>query len=211
MTPLWSILVASITTRYPSPAGDLWAELQRQTEGKPVELLGLIDNFQRSVGEKRNMLLDMARGQYLSFLDDDDWIKPNFVEAILPRLAMDVDVVTWWQETQHIQQGYVEMCEYSLGFEYGTAKLCQSFGLWRGRPAHTNCWRSEIAKACRFPDKDCGEDVDFVRQACAIAKTEFRIPEVLTLYRFDSSKSTTKGDGWRMKALENLYGAKPNA
>ena len=91
--------------------------------------------------------------------------------------------------------------------EYKSGALNANLGMWQGRPAHTHCWKSSIAKQCKFPDKDCGEDVEWVAQACALAKTEFQIKRILTYYKFDSSKSETRGDGWRQKRLASVTNA----
>lgn len=199
-----SILIPTITTRYPQPAGRLIDELNAKAEGKPVEILGLLDNFIRSVGEKRNALLDMARGDYICFLDDDDDISDDYIHQILMGVESGADVIVWWQRTVHLGKNYEEMCDYDLDYEYKSGRMNKNFGLWQGKPPHTAAWKASIAKQCRFPDKDCGEDVDFAKQACILAKTQFKIPSVLTTYLFNSSKSETRGDGWRQRRLDGL-------
>ena len=210
MKPKWSILVCSIPTRYPFPAGRLWEDLQQQVSkyDSKVELIGLIDNFWRSVGEKRNSLVSMAGGEYISFIDDDDSVGPDYVERILGAIesGSDPDVITWWQRTIHVQKslhpaGYEELCDYSLDYEYTTMELCDDIGLWRGKPAHTHCWKASIAKKCKFPETDYGEDVAWVKQAHALASTEVKIPKVLTTYRFDAENSETRGKGCRANLI----------
>jgi len=39
-----------------------------------VEVIVELDNGERSIGAKRNALLDKAKGEYLAFIDDDDII-----------------------------------------------------------------------------------------------------------------------------------------
>ena len=68
---LWSILIAAIPERYHSVHGLLHSLLEQQSVARmqDVELLYLMDNRRRSVGEKRNALLQLAHGDYLSFID----------------------------------------------------------------------------------------------------------------------------------------------
>ena len=39
------------------------------------------------VSHARNMGLDHARGKYVVFIDDDDWIAPNYLESLLEKAA----------------------------------------------------------------------------------------------------------------------------
>ena len=36
-----------------------------------------------SVGEKRNKLINMAKGEYFSFIDDDDLVSEEYVDQVL--------------------------------------------------------------------------------------------------------------------------------
>ena len=42
-----------------------------------------------NIGAGRNMALDMARGKYLTFIDDDDWAEPDFLEFLVKLLEED--------------------------------------------------------------------------------------------------------------------------
>lgn len=88
--PLWSILMATHASRHQrfgllarslcSQAAD-WHQLA--PPGVPgVEIAGLYNHGGRPVGEYRQALLNAARGQWVSFVDDDDWVDPDFVDTI---------------------------------------------------------------------------------------------------------------------------------
>jgi glycosyltransferase involved in cell wall biosynthesis len=74
--PLLSILVPTVPSRVATmfPKA-IQAILGQITDHKEVELLGLFDNKARTTGAKRNALLDIARGEYVVFIDDDDWVE----------------------------------------------------------------------------------------------------------------------------------------
>lgn len=47
-----------------------------------------------SVGKSRNMAMDAARGEYIWFVDSDDYAEPDFLEVMLRKMkAADVDII----------------------------------------------------------------------------------------------------------------------
>lgn len=81
---LWSILMAAIPSRYHSAQPLLFSLLETQAVARmpDIELLFFMDNRRRCVGTKRNDLLRMARGEYVSFVDDDDQVAPDYVQKL---------------------------------------------------------------------------------------------------------------------------------
>lgn len=172
----WSILIASVPSRLRMMAR-LYDELMRQIkEYDDIEILVLVDNKMRSIGKKRNSLLGMASGEYMSFIDDDDTIAPNYVNSIYPKLQ-DVDVITFSQLVTDAY-GPEVLCTYSLRNEYAEGP-----GWWCGLPAHTMVWRTDIARRGVFPDNNV-EDYDWVQQVCNTnPDTETVIRDTLYFYR----------------------------
>ncbi len=65
--------------------------LPQMTEG--VEIVALHNNGERPVGEYRQELLHAARGDYVSFVDDDDLVAEDYVPEIVAALESKPDVV----------------------------------------------------------------------------------------------------------------------
>ena len=61
-----------------------------------VEIRILSDNKEMSVGEKRNKLIHMAKGEYFSFIDDADLVSEEYVDQVLRKIRKNPDVVTFW-------------------------------------------------------------------------------------------------------------------
>lgn len=213
---LWSILICAIPERYHSVQPLLYNLLERQgvARAADVELHYLMDNKRRPVGAKRNALLAMAQGEYVSFIDDDDDVAPDYVDrvhkAIVAGRRADppVDVICFHQRATLHPHNIVHECTYSLShwknrppeqrrqlapaFD-GNGQPIANALLWTGPPAHTMVWRREVVKDIAFPDQTFGEDVSWVDRACERAVSEFCLDGgPLYFYRFDETRTATR-------------------
>ncbi|HRB54711.1 MAG TPA: glycosyltransferase family A protein, partial [Bacteroidia bacterium] len=58
-----------------------------------VEILTDIDNGQKTIGQKRNELVEKSKGKYVAFIDDDDMVSPFYLKTVLPGCKQDADCV----------------------------------------------------------------------------------------------------------------------
>ena len=195
-----SILVLTTPRRRSNLFQSIIGNLEKQAEGLPVEIIGLYDNKKRTVGAKRNAALKMAQGEYTTFTDDDDVVAIDYVKSILDCIKANpgVDVIVFDCETTVHKEGVPDENHYSKygkDFVYSITPGVDKDGFrqWRGKPAHTMVWRTEIAKIATFPDKNYAEDVGWVALANQLIKTEARIDKVLYYYMFNSNISETRG------------------
>jgi hypothetical protein len=193
---LLSVLVPGIPERWEC-GGILLGSIHLQAKDKPVEILYLMDNLHMSVGRKRNILLSIAQGEYVSQVDDDDSVAGDYVDTLLAAIhqVRGVDVIVFNQDCVHADSGLIERCKYGLGFQYATGPIegKPNERWWTGLPAHTACWRTDLVQDVEFPDGSFGEDSAWVKKAAEWATTEHRIERVLYTYHFDPSKSRTRG------------------
>jgi len=184
-----SILVPSVPSRLTTFFPRLIQQLEKQVGARSdIEILGFYDNKRRTVGEKRNALLQLARGEYLTFIDDDDRVADDYIASIMDTLAVhpEADVVVFDCITT-IDNKSTTYSKYSINYEYG-----QTGDQWRGKPAHTMVWRSAIAKKHMYPNQNYGEDVNWVVRACADVRHEVRIDKTLYFYDFNSQVTETR-------------------
>jgi hypothetical protein len=170
-----------------------------------VELLYLLDNRRRLVGAKRNDLLHAARGEFISFIDDDDEVAINYIDKVLAGIVQarkaGADVVCFPQRATLSPAGITHECTYSI--KHLERPLDQRRKLeptstpgtlnWSGPPAHTMVWRRELVKDIPFEDKQFGEDVLWCDIAASRAKGEVQLAgDPLYFYKFDADRSTTR-------------------
>ena len=190
---LFSVLIPAIPNRIDRMKA-LFNNLQAQVTDanfeNEVEILCFLDNKKRSVGHKRDGLVQLARGKYLSFVDDDDVIYCNYISTIVRAIKAapsDTDVIVYDQDAT-INNGGVFKVHF--GLEYANEQAHQKLEKWvdiTRKPFHTCTWRTELAKTERFSDVSYGEDWDWCRRL--VAKTslskQVRIKETLLKYVFD--------------------------
>ena len=194
----FSILMLSIPERIDSMKAAV-KHLQEQADalgqGKAVEILVLLDNRSKSISEKRNDLLQMARGKYIAFLDDDDAVSKDYMSKILTAIdENDVDCISFNQWCSI--NGEPMDVEFGIGNPHGQ--------LWRDEdgflgeikrpPYHMCLWRSTIAKSEAFnpvygANGQSSEDIDWLMRLYPKIQTEHHIDDSLHGYIW-SSKTT---------------------
>src|ERR1044071_4614872 len=92
--PLLSILIPTTPDRAEMTKA-LVDELDRQivdNDGEgAIETLEYQDNYEQTIGEKRNWLLNTAEGKYVAFFDSDDKPSKNYINLLVHGILKDVD------------------------------------------------------------------------------------------------------------------------
>lgn len=82
---------------------ELHRQISKNYAEEMVEIIVDSDNMEKSVGQKRNDLIQKAQGEYVCFIDDDDYISENYLSTILYHLNSGIDILLI--AIQHIQDG----------------------------------------------------------------------------------------------------------
>ena len=149
-----------------------------------VEVLINSDGGERSTGKKRNELLDIATGDYIVFIDDDDVVSTNYVSLILEAIKTDPDVIG--MHLLMTTRGRNE-CRTYHSLKYRTwydEPDPDRKGLKRyfRNPNHLNPVKREHAVATRFPEKNVGEDHDYSTRLLPLLNTEVYIEKPIYHY-----------------------------
>jgi glycosyltransferase involved in cell wall biosynthesis len=131
----------------------------------------------KTVGQKRDDLVQRAKGEYLCFLDDDDEVPSNYVEELLRGASWGFDVVTF--NSLFKCDTYWALIDMSLSNPNNEAT---PNGVVRRNAWHICPIRSEIAKKHRFTDKNNAEDWDWMSRVLKDVHTEYKSHMILHQY-----------------------------
>jgi len=183
-----SILTPAVPSRF-AQLQKLSDEVARQCHEigtQDVEHLIFCDNKKRTVGQKRDNLLRMARGKYVAFVDDDDWIAPSYMQQILLASKDNPDVITFHQ------LAYVDALSSDIEFKLGNPnEPFNPDGTTRRNAWHVCAWRRTLAIQSAFPASNYGEDWAFAAPLCA-AKNLVEVHIAKVLHEYHHSSKTTE-------------------
>jgi|TARA_B100002019_G_C21273989_1_gene604075 glycosyltransferase involved in cell wall biosynthesis len=188
-----SILIPSVPSRRKFFLDRLLDDLEKQIgDRKDIEILVLYDNKTRSLGQKRSDLLNLAKGQFTVFIDDDDRISEDYISSIMEEIEKDPAVDCIVYDTICTMDGGIPIhCKYGIELNYNHNSTGN--GYWTGKPAHTMVYSSRISKKHAFIDANYGEDMQWVSRAVSDLKTQARIDKILYYYDFNSNVTETRG------------------
>lgn len=196
----FSVLMLSIPSRIESMSVAV-KHLQEQADatgqGESVEILVLLDNRSKSISEKRNDLLQMARGRYVAFLDDDDAVNRDYMSSILKAIdENNVDCISFNQWCSI--DGEPMDVEFGIGNPHGH--------LWRDEdgflgnikrpPYHMCVWKRELAQSEQFnpvygANGQSSEDIDWLMRLYPKVQTEHHINDALHGYIYNSKTTAS--------------------
>lgn len=139
-------------------------------------------------GATRNIGLDHAAGEYIYFMDSDDWIDDRLLEASVNRiLETKADIVQFGVKYEQNNGMYSrEYCQkQSRVFTKKDIKQ-DFFTFWNEKNCYLwiHFFRYETVKNIKFEYIINGEDVSYVMDALSRAKTIAFIPETFYHYRY---------------------------
>ena len=152
-----------------------------------VEILIYSDNKEESVGGKRNKLVGLAKGEYVSFLDEDDRVSDDYIEQLLEGIKSGADIITF-DVSVSIDGATPKPCYYSMYFDGDKNEPNAYYRL----PNHLMCVKREIALQVPFKEISFGEDADYAKRLKPLLKSEHSINKVLYHYDYNSKTTATQ-------------------
>lgn len=181
-----SILICTVPSRMSTFLPALLDKLLPQCTGD-VEVLWLGDNKKRTVGEKRNNLLDLAKGDYVVFVDDDDGITADYVAELLHHIKGGADVINF-NVMCSVNGGEYKRVDYDARFKRDSNHKDH----YKRIPNHIMCVKRELALKARFPEINMSEDSAYAKKLKLLIKTQTFITKPLYYYTFSHQTSETQ-------------------
>ncbi|SRR5258706_5477897 len=185
----WSILVPTIPHRHEKLLR-LLDRLGEQMDGN-VEVVLYRDNLEASYPAKCQTLLEAAAGEYVSFIDDDDLVAPDYIPKITEALTAGPDYVGFIVDysVDGVSQGHFF---HSLSHP--------GWGVYTRDISHLNPIRRSIALQGKFEGPGHGADSNWAAQvrATGLCVSQMMIDEPLYYYLFETGDCySTPREPWQ--------------
>ena len=164
------------------------------------------DNYGQS--HARNLALDVANGEYIGFVDSDDWVHPNmYSEMIRIAVSENANIVECnyngrryglpdaMEEDIKIKMSGVEAIERQL--DYRISSRYPSTSVW------SKIFHKDILMKVRFPEGRIHEEYSFLCAAFCKANTYAYVNKVL--YEHVLREGSTTADKFSIRTLDKLY------
>lgn len=143
----------------------------------------VIHRAQGNIGSGRNTGLDAAQGEYIAFIDDDDWAEPDFLEFLLSLIKENhADVAICGAADKIFDEKKVMTAEEALIELMWRKKYNMAFP--------TKLFRRELMTNLRFPEDGIYDDIALMYKLLAEAETiaYHGLPKY-TFYRHEGNNS----------------------
>jgi FkbM family methyltransferase len=202
---LWTIGILSLPQRKQKLTNllDVITKSTPISNMKNVEIIVNVDSGLKTVGLKRNEILDCAKGKYISYIDDDDLVSIDYITKILDKLKTNLyDGIGFYG--MYYVSGQQTMIFNHANRNNGNYKEMEI----QYRPLnHLNPVRTDIARKIRFPEKNYGEDSDYSDRLLEskLITDEYVFDDIMYHYLFDPNTTETQNNKPKIYAEKNAY------
>jgi glycosyltransferase involved in cell wall biosynthesis len=141
------------------------------------------------LGIKRNDLVNMAQGDYISFVDDDDKLSPDYVSELLKAIdeSNGADVINFIVNVS-LNGSSFKPCYYSVthGHDFNRDES------YHRLPNHITCIKRQLCLETPYKPILYGEDSAFSKELAPKIKREFNINKILYEYHYNSNTTETQ-------------------
>lgn len=185
-----SILICSVENEFREKSlkklvGELDKQILETNSQSIVEILIEKDKGEMAVGKKRNVLLQKAKGEYVCFIDDDDFIANNYLNTILKNLTKDIFLI----RIDHIHNGNKSKAiQPSLYIDY----IETTMFTMRNNFLHLCPHKKEIALKVMFEEINFAEDMLYSKKIIPFIQSYNTTDELLYIYDFNTANTLTR-------------------
>lgn len=158
------------------------------------------------LSDARNAGLAVANGEYISFVDSDDWLHPKFIEIMIKTLKKaEADIaecgVVYVDEQENvIHERYYPKEKAILNKVEALRALIKEEGIYQ--TVWNKLYKREVLEGILFEKGKCNEDDFWTYQI--IDRGEKYVVISNELYNYLQRKSSIMGGGYQLKRLDGL-------
>ncbi|WML53092.1 glycosyltransferase [Neobacillus sp. PS3-12] len=174
-----SILIPSVPERL-AHLQRIVEDLHQQSKNNSVEILVLLENKKRTIGEKRNNLIEQSQGEYVVFVDDDDRVETNYINTLCSTIDANpgVDCIVF-DVSVTINGGEPKICKYGKEYIYSSDS-----NFYYRKPNHLMCYARRLAIQHKFLHQSYHEDDEWASRISKDIVKQVRVPSTLYYYDF---------------------------
>ena len=191
MKPKLSILIATIGQREQRLTRllDILKPQVYKLKGA-VEVVAYWNNGEFPLWQIRQKLLEEAKGEYVSFIDDDDLVPDYYCDEIIEALKAKPDYVGWrmqvWHNGEKLKPTYHSLI-YPRWYD-------DNKGFYRNI-SHLNPIKRSLALKASFEvERGVAEDESWVVRVTPLVHTQVYIDKEMYWYQHTSGDSVWRGD-----------------
>lgn len=162
----------------------------------------LLRQEHQGVSAARNLGIDSARGEYVAFVDADDWVEPAMLETMVSRAEKDrADIVVCGAQVHFEEGSRREALERALTVEDGLWQRSEEDSIWQCLKRNGSwpfVWNKLLRASllreheiCYSPRLSLGEDGAFLVLAWQYAEKIAFLEDKLYHYRYQRKESAT--------------------
>lgn len=175
---------------------DSSADILEEYASKDGRIIIINNEINSKLGPTRNYGMEYATGEYVHFLDSDDWLELDAYEKLVNYIkeAGEVDIVHFLWRNKYMITGNIVPCEYKdlsiirrVANIYNTPELAVN---WY-RSAWCKLYRRKflLDKNIEFNAYPCLEDIEHSVHVLTEAESVYLVPDLLLNYRANNPES----------------------
>lgn len=182
-------------------SGDICDEMQKKDNRIKV-----IHTKNSGLSSARNKGIDMSSGEYIGFVDSDDWVFPEMFEKMLESMKSinaDISVCGWIEEFCNTAR---KRCPFDKLLDNNQAMMALLKNTEIADHAWDKLYRAKLFEGIRYPDGKTYEDIRTTYKLFARSNRIIFVPE--TFYHYRQRKGSIARGSFNLRKMEWLDAVK---
>lgn len=166
----------------------------------------LVNQENKGLGATRNVGLEVAQGEFISFIDSDDWVDKSLYQNCINKITSETDVIVFGAKTVNLKNNKIYSGQYSAKSFPKNFNLNNLFNIYT--VAWNKLYRLSFLKEHHilFETPRTGEDQTFFIKVVLNAKNIFILKKDFYYYiKYRNGALSNRKDCTDLSTVENTY------